>query len=71
MQSTKNEKLLVEESNKQLSLLMKEKQELSDKLLESEAILKAKVDNAMMNGLDRGKQIVFDEYDEKLRAAEV
>lgn len=63
MQSTHNEKLIVEESQKQLGLLAKDKTDLMSQLLQVEASLKTKVENAMMDGLDRGKQIMFDEYD--------
>ena len=39
-------------------------------LLQIEASLKSKVENAMLDGLERGKQISFDEYDSKMKDQE-
>ena len=39
-------------------------------LLQNEASLKSKVENAMLDGLERGKQISFDEYDFKMKDQE-
>ena len=39
-------------------------------LLQNEASLKSKVENAMLDGLERGKQISFDEYDSIMKDQE-
>tara|TARA_B110000285_G_C14661361_1_gene396213 strand:+ start:97 stop:378 length:282 start_codon:yes stop_codon:yes gene_type:complete len=50
--------------------LAKDKSDLMSDLLQNEASLKSKVEYAMLDGLERGKQISFDEYDSIMKDQE-
>lgn len=50
--------------------MAKDKSDLMSDLLQNEASLKSKVEYAMLDGLERGKQISFDEYDSIMKDQE-
>jgi hypothetical protein len=70
LQSKQNELLIVEESKKQLGLLAKDKSDMMGDWLKHEAETKVKIENAMSDGIDRGKHIVQDECDAKIQQLE-